>query len=283
MDAVKGIADVVEHVLYETLGLLLPGAVLLLAVTAAWNPAAGANLIEVSGDHPWFALLAAYLAGYVVQGLSRAIVVTADALLSAPGRFVFWALPDRVGDWVRRLEGRVSASRHTHSQSADDNAEIDLETIAQEYWQRRLGVSGRRFSAAQLRDLAFSEILPVRKQLDRFRAATSFCRGCAAIAAMSAVAVAVQTARGAQPVSALSFAAVISAIVVFYSLMERADMYDRLWRSIVPVQFLCAASRVKQLPASDEPARATKEVKVSPAPLSALGQRQSTEAPTGRE
>jgi len=249
MDPLKSVADVVEHVLYETLGLLLPGALLLVGVAAAVGGETFQQVLAAAGAHPWLSILAAYLAGYVVQGVSRPLVGAAAWLLRLPGRGLVGALPHGVRQRVRQWEATVAAGRHAHAGEQPGESRANLEEVEQRYWETRLGVRGP-LSKAQLRDLAFSELLAERKQLDRFRAATSFCRGSSVAAVAVLVIVAWQLLTGARDVSISGFALIVGAVVTFYALLERADMYDRLWRAVVPVQFLCAVSRQAALPAS---------------------------------
>jgi hypothetical protein len=51
-----------------------------------------------------------------------------------------------------------------------------------------------------------------------------------------------------------SLGLVAALISIYYSLCERADMYNAQWSAIVPTQFLCSISETNPLPQISNPA-----------------------------
>src|SRR4051812_5361514 len=86
MDGLKGLAEVAKHILYETFGLLIPGAIAALAIAGVveidWLNA----LLTFARANAWLALGGAYVLGYLVQALSRPINAMAEGLFRLPGR-----------------------------------------------------------------------------------------------------------------------------------------------------------------------------------------------------
>lgn len=251
MDGLKGFAEVAEHILYEVLGLLIPGGAFALAVSAALGGEAWTTLLVFGRQHPWLSLAGAYVLGYPVQGISRPVTVTSEWLLRFPGRLVIGTIlrlvPQRPRRWAK---GRLMAferwltGRHGHEPGATREDAVDLEELSLAYWTARLLVpAGKSLSPRQVQDLSFSVLLPERKQLDRFRAATSLARGVAVSVVAVALILAVQLWLGVREPSWSLVLTLMALVVAFYGLMQRAEMYDELWRDVVPAQLLCAVTR----------------------------------------
>lgn len=251
MDTFKGIADVLEHVIYETFGLLVPSAVLVFGGAAALGEGAWSNVLAFASDHPAIALGATYLVGYPLQGLSRPLMNVADAIFSAPGRLLR-EIP-RVDDWFNRVEAALGSQHRSVPDRTPDrlmeHAPVDLDVLAAEYWAKRLSLpTAKRLAREQVVSLSFSELLPERRQLDRFRSAASLCRGAAA-AVIAVLSILVgQLLFGHFSPSATLFALFAVLVAVFYGLIERANMYSELWRSVVTAQFLRTVTSTGPLP-----------------------------------
>jgi len=264
MDGLKGIAEVLEHILYEFLGLIVPGAALVLVIAGIVGDPWWTMLLTFVDKHPWLSLGGAYVLGYPVQGVSRPVTTIFGWLLPLPWRLLFMLiglLSKRFHQWLQtRLDmlRRKLTGRHAHDRLVNSD-DVDLVELGTAYWATRLGVpTGKRLSRRQVQDLSFSAILPERKQLDRFRAATSLTRG-VAVAVVAAFSLLVyQLVVGVRGPSTLLIIALIGLALAFYGLMERADMYDGLWRTVVPAQFLCAVTR--------NPASAGETDSAAPAP-----------------
>lgn len=250
MDRLRGVADVIEHLLYETLGLLVPGAVLLFAGAAAVGPDAWAEVTRFFEGHAVLAVVVVYLLGYPLQAVSRPIIGIADAVLSLPGR-ALRRLP-RLADWMARAEV-VLGARHRRVpdeswQRGQGDRAADLNAIAARYWTERLAIpADQRLTPHQVVDLSFSRLLGQRQQLDRFRAAASLCRATAAALIIVAGVLALQIAADRHAPSVGSFALLGLLVVLFYGFLERADMYADLWRSVVTAQFLSTVTASEPL------------------------------------
>lgn len=267
----KGIAEVVEHLLYEALGLLVPGALFALAATVAVVPDAWPHMMEFAVAHWIVAGIAAYAVGYVVQGISRRVTSWWDAALVLPmrGAVLLTALisaptAGRVGAWLRcrkwsllrrvgwpsapAVADRLGVSAEQTAPMGGGQVPVDLQALVADRLCARLGVpSGSRFRPEDLRDLAFSALLPERHRLDRFRAASSFTRGTATVVALGGAALLVvlllPREAGGWPVTAASVSGLLTLIIAYLALMERSAMYDALWSAIIAPQFLIATSR----------------------------------------
>lgn len=251
MDGLKGFAEVAKHILYETFGLLLPGGLALLAVAGAVDPGLARAAIAFGRENTWLALGAAYVLGYPLQALSRPVTVAAEAILTAPTKLILWIihLLPAVGSGIDRLE-RALTGRHAHTRDQDKRSatRVEFDALLGAYWGRRLGLpEGRRLSSAQARDLSFSQLLAERDGLDRFRAATSLTRAAAAVTVIVLGILGWQLVLGERRVTWPLVGVIELLLLAFYGLLERADMYDGLWRSALRSQLLCAVTRERAL------------------------------------
>jgi hypothetical protein len=250
VEGLKGIAEIVEYVLYEVVGLIIPGTCFALGVSYAWDPAAAADLLRIASDWPWVSVVSTYVLGLAVQGVSRPVTAVFGGLLKLPWVLIGWGgrlTPQRFRSWVGRGLAAVESflfHRHSH-QYVEGPAEgrVNLNDVAEQRWRQRLGLSDdRRLSASQVRDLSFSAIVSERHRMDRFRATTSLCRGVATAVDVSIAVLLVRIAMGLAPLwSTLGW--IIGLIVLFAGLMERAYMYDRLWNYVLQPQFLAVDTR----------------------------------------
>lgn len=262
MDGLKGFAEVAEHILYETFGLLVPGGAFALAIAAALGGEALGALIVFVANHPWLSLAGAYVLGYPVQGISRPITEAFEWLLRLPGRLLIGGLlrllPRSARGWVEArlasFEKRMTG-RHSHAPVETAPDTVDFENLSAQYWAIRLGIEGgQRLSKRQVQDLSFSVLTPERQQLDRFRAAASLARGVAVAVTAAFVVLFWQLWVGDLEPSNARIVILMGLAVAFYGLLQRADMYDGLWRSIIPAQFLCAVTRDGRLARSSDSA-----------------------------
>jgi hypothetical protein len=260
MNGLKGIAEVAEHLLYEALGLLVPGAAFGLGVAAAAGGGSWDLLLDFVAEHPWLATGGAYVLGYPVQAISRPVVTLFESLLRLPGRMfvgvILWLLPERAGnrveDWLDAFE-RWLTRRHAHASASPNSNSVDLRELEEAYWKRRLGLGvGQRLTRRQVQDLSFSALLSERHQLSRFRAAASLARGTAvAVAAAFGVLVVGLFTRAHEP-SSLMTLVLFGLAFAFYGLAQRADMYDGLWRDLLAPQLLCNATHDGPLPKREQ-------------------------------
>lgn len=255
MDDVKGFAEIAKHLLYETLGLLVPGAAFVTAIVIAVGGDAPDRTLVFASAHHWLAVLGTYVVGYVVQGISRPITTIAERVLQSPamllrliGRAGLGPSYKKCAQFAEKLENALlKRHAHAHGRVATQTAP-SFDALLRGYWSNRLALHDDiELAAQQVTDLSFSALLSERERLDRFRAAASLARGVAVatVAAMVAVIVGV-----VHHLSALSWRAVGITevlIVTFYALMERADMYNRMWKVIVPTQFLATITAERPL------------------------------------
>lgn len=271
MDSLKGIAEVIDHILYEVLGLLVPGAATLLGISRLLGPDSWQAVVAFGEDRLWIALGISYVLGYVVQGLSRPIVGLFDWLLGLPAKILGWPflqlsrtrsrplrrlgiMSRKMGRWLQRWIDKTLLRRHRHrSSDVPRRQAVDFMQLAQERWRARLGLAEDRvLSRRQLTNLSFSVLLAERARLDRFRAATSLCRGVAVAVALSLALVALQMILGQRPPTAANFLLLTGLLAAFYGLLERADFYHEMWEDVLQPQFLAHVTRERTAPSSEE-------------------------------
>lgn len=265
MDGLKGIADVVEHILYEILGLLVPGGALVFAVAAVLGGAWWNMLLQFIDAHVWISLIAAYVLGYPVQAISRPVTRIFGSLVLLPFRLLLWLVgivSKRGRHWLQvQVDWMKECLLGHHTRDSVQPAEgVDLADLGASYWATRLGLpADKQLSRSQVQNLSFSMLLVERKQLDRFRSASDLSRGVAVAVVAACVLLLYQLVIGSRILSPLAITLLIGLVIAFYGLMERATMYDRVWRTIIPAQFLCAATR-------DQTKPGTNNVDVPPSP-----------------
>lgn len=239
MDSVKGVADAFEKMLYDVLGLLLPGGVLLYAGARVLGGDTWVAALIFADQHPWFSVATAYLIGLALQGVSRPLV----NLCRVPGR----ALRAVAGPVLRRVGTYLQSSHRATREDGPTTEAVDLLGVLKRYWTTRVPLEeGEKLSRQQVVDLSFSAILDHRRQLDRFRAATSLARGVAAALVPVVAVLGFQVTAGLRPRSASAFVLLGALLVAIYGLIERADWYAGLWRSVLHSQ---AVARVFPAPA----------------------------------
>jgi len=255
MNGLKGFAAMAEHILYETLGLVIPGGMFALGIGGALGDEAWTQMLAFGRDHPWVSLAAAYVLGYPVQGISRPVTTVFEWILRLPGRLVIGTVLRLLSQRQRRwVHGRLLAferwltGRHAHEAGATSEDAADLNKLCLAYWTDRLSLpSGTTLSPRQVQDLSFSALLTERERLDRFRAATSLARGAAVSVVAIMVTLGTEIGLGHRVLSWPLVMVLIGLVTAFYGLAQRADMYDVLWRSVVPAQFLCVVTRDERL------------------------------------
>lgn len=282
MESVKGIAEMFERLLYEALGLLIPGAALAIALAAAASVVDWSDLLQFADTHEGVMLAASYALGYVVQGLSRPITWLWDAALILPLRAVVSVIrfasatrAARAESWLCRRKWSIlerqqwplpycnpeepRTTADWKSVAAEGRHVANLQALATATLCERFALPpATQFRPDDLRNLAFSTLLPERQRLDRFRAASSLTRGLATVTALSATAymltLALPRSAGGWPVTTVGMAALSSLIIAFLALMERSEMYDALWGSVIIPQYLIAATRDDRSPQDRTPA-----------------------------
>ena len=245
----KGLTDLVEHLVYETLALLLPGTVLVVLAIAVVFPDAWQSTVEFGDAHPWVAVGVGYLAGFFIQSLSRPVCNVGRWLLGVPYRVLLAGIGRVGGRTLRsRVEAAVTVSirwlRSGHSPGAEDRNEghVRLADVEDKHWRARLGISAdKQIRRRDLLDLSFSGLGDERRRLARFRALTSLCRAIAALAAIAGW-VLVGAIIGPWPLTGAAAATGLAVLILFVAFLERADMYDRLWSAIITPQFLANVS-----------------------------------------
>lgn len=254
MDGLKGFAEVAKNILYETFGLLIPGGLAALAIARVIDQRWLNTALAFTHGNPWLAIGGAYVLGYLVQALSRPINAIAESVLQLPARILALVgqlappLADQVREGTTWLDHALTG-RHAHSRERD-KPRVDVDEIIAIYWRRRLGLPARAaLSEPQIRNLSFSQLIGERDGLDRFRAATSLTRAVATVAAVLLAIFLAQVMRGDRPVTWRLVGVIELLVVAFYGGLERADMYDDLWRTSLRAQFLCAVSRTQPLEA----------------------------------
>lgn len=241
MDSIQGVVDAFEKLLYDVLGLLLPGGVLLCAGARVLGGDTWTAALAFAGQHPWLSVATAYLVGLALQGLSRPLV----NLCRLPGR----GLRAVAGSGLRRAGAFLQSGHRATREDRPTTEGVDLLGVLKRYWSTRVPLEeGEELSRQQVVDLSFSAILDHRRQLDRFRAATSLARGVAAALVPVVVVLGFQLAAGLRPRRATAFVLLGALLVAIYGLIERADWYAGLWRSVLHSQ---AAARVFPATATD--------------------------------
>jgi hypothetical protein len=265
VEGLKGIAETIEYILYEVVGLIVPGLCFALGVTYAWDSVAAADLLRIGNNWRWLSLVAAYGLGLALQGLSRPITAVFAGLLRLPWIVSRWA--GRLVTTKRfreRLATRFNAfqaflfhrHRHLYIEVSPDRR-VDLDEVAEQRWRARLALpADRRLSVSQVRDLSFSAISTERHRLDRFRAATSLARGVATTIPVCVAILVFRISVGHVPLgNTLGWIAAL--VVLFAGLMERADMYNRLWNHVLQPQFLAVDTQDREPPKTTEGAEHT--------------------------
>jgi hypothetical protein len=240
--------ETVEQAIYESLGLVLPGAVALAGGACVLIPDALPAMLGFAAAHQWITLAICYLVGYPVQSLSRPIDKVTVLPVQLSVRFLGKLWPAaaawltstwrRVGKWLQsghrpqREDGSNSDSRSLASLSAIEHAS----------WAARLGLrDDQRLDAFDVKNLSFSTLGADQRRLHRFRAITSLCRAMASMAAAAALLSVYLIARGRFSLSGVTI--VLACIVVFLAFRERANMYDGLWNGIITPQYLANNAR----------------------------------------
>jgi len=237
-----------EQTVYETLGLAMPGVTAWFVVLCITAPERLPEVLRLIEAHRWLALGAAYLSGYPVQSVSRPVVNLTRAALGLPGKAVTaviaWVSPSAaasVGGFVSSRWGWLK-SGHAPKRDSEDGACVPLDRAAHSHWNRRLLLeSDEKLAKFDVLNLSFSTLGAEQRRLHRLRAITSLCRAMAAIMAIGLwilVAALVWT----WPVTAAGLGAALGLAVLFGAFVERADMYDNLWTSIILPQFLADTS-----------------------------------------
>jgi hypothetical protein len=245
---------VAKHLLYETLGLLVPGAAFVACISIAIGGNELAGLLAFTESHRWLALFGAYVIGYVVQGVSRPVTTVTETILGAPVvlvRAMIRVLPIRARNLLERRVERLNNSllkRHAHKHGGDiiagSAAPVSFDALLLEYWSHRLNLArGERLTAQQGIDLSFSALMAERERLDRFRAAASLGRGVSVAVAAAIAVIVVGFIRNPGSLSWMGIGTIEGLVIAFYTLMERADMYDRLWNAVLPAHLLSVATR----------------------------------------
>jgi hypothetical protein len=259
MSGFKDIADVADHLIYEVIALLLPGALLGLLFIGVLGPdVAGINAwrdaLNFVSSHEVIAAAISYSFGYVVQGLSRPVTHRLDAVLKWLGRSVnrprIWLLREVLSGrgWVERKVLRWPESLPPKSNAADNKSSINLEELMSKRLAQRLGLDEvHSLTSRDVQDLAFSALLPEVKRLERFRAAASCVRGLATVLAIGWLTLVVELAvglvsRDGWPLTWWSIGALAAMTAAFEALLSRERMYEATWRSIIAPQFLIATT-----------------------------------------
>lgn len=253
MDSLKDIADGLENLLYEVLGLLVPGSAVVFAIAGGLGSPWWEILIQFVSDHPWLSFGGAYVLGYPVQSVSRPVTTLFAWLCCLPFHFIL-ALIGAISPRLRRSSllqlyklRSWLLGRHTHL-APDAPDSVSFLDCAATYWSTRLGLpEGKRLSPRQIQDLSFSVLLNERKRLDRFRAVTSLTRGVAVAVVIGFILLVYQLWRGVYLLNPSSLSVIGGLLVAFYGLMERADMYHRLWHTILQSQFLSTISQERSI------------------------------------
>ncbi len=208
MEIVRGIADAFEHLLYETLGLLLPGLSVLLLGGAIWLPQVdAARFLASLESHQLLVLMSAYVVGYAVQGVAQ-WGARLPRGLTLDGAAVF------------------AAARRPFQQRAHD------------YWARALCVDpAESLSAPEVRDLSYSVLGAATKRLERFRAAEGLTRGVATVSLAGLLIIGLQVALRLREPSPTVALASVGLLVSASALFERALRYARLWETVLESQF----------------------------------------------
>lgn len=208
MEALKGVTDALEHLIYETLGILLPGLAAVIAAVVLWLPHAGAlRALTWMEAHQVLVLVGAYVLGYAVQGIAGPV--------SRPV--------------LRTL-------RLSHAKRAAPSTPFP--EMARAYWVRKLRVeSPSALDDPHVRDLCYSVLGPATRRLERFRAAEGLTRGVATVCALAFLVLAVQLVAGWREREAVAVLPLLVLLVVIAGLCERAARYDQLWFTVLESQF----------------------------------------------
>lgn len=237
-----------EQAVYETLGLAMPGAAAWFAVLCVASPERLPDALRLVEAHRWLALGTAYLSGYPVQSVSRPVVNLTRAALGLPASSVTFA----VGLFSKPVAAKVRQflaagwrwlKRGYGPKRDPAGAEcVPLSTLAHTHWNRRLSLeSDEKIATFDVLNLSFSTLGAEQRRLHRLRAITALCRAMAAIMAVALWLLAAALV-WQWPVTLADIGAAAGLAVLFGAFVERADMYDALWTSIILPQFLADAS-----------------------------------------
>lgn len=266
MGDLKGFAEIAEHLIYEALGLLLPGVAAALLAVAVLAPEAWGPTMTFGSARTALVLAGAYALGYVVQSLSRPVCNLTGWALARPWAVARWAAEHvRPGLGSRLEAGKERAVRwlragHAPADDAATDEHVVLADLVHAQWHARLAApAGRRLRARDIVDLSFSALGDERRRLARLRALTSLCRALAALVALGfwgllgaliGVWALLGLQRQAWPVTAWALGGLALLWLAFVSFIERADLYDGMWTKIIPSQFLANVGAAASPPPS---------------------------------
>lgn len=208
MDALKGVADAVEQLIYEALGILVPGLAAVMAAMVLWLPHPHAlRAFAWMEAHQVHVLVGAYVLGYAVQGIAHPLT---------------------------RPLLRALSFRQTNRTAPPTN----FREMARAYWGRKLRVETvAALDDPQVRDLSYSVLGTATRRLERFRAAEGLTRGVAAVCVLAFLALTVQLIAGWREWEAVAALPLFALLVVTAGLCERAARYDQLWSAVLESQF----------------------------------------------
>lgn len=243
MSEIRTGLEVIEQAIYEILGLAVPGAAAVGGLACVISPEDAPRLFTWAGQHELAALTMVYVAGYVVQSASRPVTNLTRAILGVPMVFArkVGAL-DRAARAVASFWSRMTSGHRPH-RSAHDGSTSTLPDLVRESWEQRLGLAAtdQHLRDCDAFDLAYSTLGAAQRRLSRLRAFVSLCRAMAAICAAAFWGLLGLVALHPPP-TWTGAGLVVGLWLIFTAFMERADMYDALWKGIVPAQFLADAS-----------------------------------------
>ncbi|MGB7211719.1 MAG: hypothetical protein WBC97_03755 [Gemmatimonadales bacterium] len=235
MGDLKGLAEVVDRLVYEVIGLLLPGAVMIGASMPLLTDHSRQDVFGFAMAHIWLTVGMCYVTGYFVQGISSPVCTVTRA---------FVALLARISGNLAKIPHKMRRGGPRNGAVVDTNVDSQqpifaaLPELAQNIWRRQLSLSAQnKLSSQDLIDLAYSTLGEERQRLLRFRSAGSLCRGVATIAALAAWTL---TSVGLAALSASRGEILLATglFVAFVAFDSRSRMYGQVWNSAVIAQFV---------------------------------------------
>lgn len=230
MNTIQSIGDLIESIIYEVLGLVIPGLVLLVALAGLFPE----HLVQhTSGsvvayfETNWIAaVLAAYVLGYVIQGI-------AAIAISLGERTSMRKPPDGGGDRLSPPEARSSCI------DPDDAAATRaFRSTAKQYWKK----PGRGLKNTELNDyavasLCYAAIGSSTKRMERFQATKHLARGVTIVCIFTILTLFIQTLLGPRQCNLDLDLVLVALIVCVLALLERTARFGRLWDTILFSQF----------------------------------------------
>lgn len=237
MNALQGITDLIETVIYEALGLVVPGLLLLVAVAALFSQYDSHTIVSCLEIHCFSTLIAAYVLGYGIQGMASVGVQILRSLFRYARRCLRCRRTRRCCNSMLERIGL--------NDPQDTDATNVLRRAARNYWietapHLSCGDLGNDYMLASL---CYSVLGPATSRLERFQGTKHIARGSTVVTIFSIVAIPIQYLRTHQMIAGDWCLVVGALLICVVALVERTARFSRLSDTMFCSQFRACALR----------------------------------------